>query len=76
MNKMLTLDEALAAARQLPPEKQAMAVEFIEELASSASLYVFEADERSIVEAAVARAKRGEFADDADVAALLDRPWN
>ncbi|MFM9941575.1 MAG: hypothetical protein ACKVP7_18985 [Hyphomicrobiaceae bacterium] len=76
MTKITTLDEALALVRHLSPEKQALAVEFIEDLAGTNTPYLLDDAERSIISEGLARANRGEFATDGDIATAIDQSWN
>lgn len=70
------LEEALGKVLRLPKEKQEIAAELLEQLAQSdGEPYSLSPDERSIVREALARAERGEFADPAQVDAVLRRPW-
>jgi hypothetical protein len=57
--------------------KQAIATEMLEQFAQKreAPPYALAADERTAVREALARAKCGEFASEADVDAILWRPW-
>jgi hypothetical protein len=70
------LEEALGKVLRLPKEKQEIAAELLEQLAQSDDApYPLSADEREAVREALARAERGEFADEAQVDAVLRRPW-
>lgn len=74
MNK--ALEQALGKVLRLPQDQQDIAAELLEQLAVAASgPYELSDDERSIVEAAFARARRGEFASDEAVDSVLQRPW-
>lgn len=68
------LDQALDAARTLPPEVQDDIARVILRLAGTDDLPVpLSAAERDAVERSKAAAARGEFATDAEVRALWDR---
>ncbi len=71
MSKML--EDAIAKVRALPEEKQRLAAELLEELAEEATLT---SEEEAAVREGLAQADRGEFASEAEVAALLRRPWD
>ena len=69
------LESLFAKVRALPKARQDLAVEALSEIAGD-EVYELSADERVVLEAALERAKRGEFASDADVAKVLDTPWS
>ena len=70
------LENALGKVLRLPEGKQEVAAELLEQLAQSdGDSYPLSPDELSAVREALARAQRGEFADEAQVDALLRRPW-
>lgn len=70
------LEDALGKVLRLPEEKQEIAAELLEQLAQSDEQpYPLSSDERTAVREALARAERGEFADEAQVDAVLRRPW-
>lgn len=61
---------------RLPEAKHEIAAELLEQLtADDGETYLLSAEERGVVREALARAERGEFASDADVEAVLRRPW-
>ena len=64
------LEQAIAKVRKLPEDRQQLAAELLEELAAGNEPYILSADERAAVLPALARAERGEFASDDEVAAL------
>jgi hypothetical protein len=64
------LEQAIAKVRALPEEKQQLAADLLEDLAAVEEPYLLSEAERAIVLPALERARRGEFASDADVAAL------
>jgi len=68
------LEDALGKVLRLPEDKQEVAAELLEQLAQSGD-EPYSSEERSIVQEALARAERGEFADEADVDAVLRKPW-
>jgi hypothetical protein len=68
------LARALEQAKGLPTETQNAAAEVIERLAAQAAApYQLSADEEADLDAALAEAERGEFASDAEVAAVFAR---
>ena len=70
------LEDALGKVLRLPEAKQEIAAELLEQLAADQDEpYVLSAEERRIVREALARAERGEFAEDAEVDAVLRRAW-
>jgi hypothetical protein len=70
------LEDALGKVLRLPEAKQEIAAELLEQLAADdGEPYLLSAEERRVVRDALARAERGEFAADADVEAVLRRPW-
>jgi hypothetical protein len=74
MNK--ALERALGKVLRLPEAQQDIAAELLEQVAAGAAgPYELSDDERSVVDAALARARRGEFAAEAEVEAVLRRPW-
>jgi hypothetical protein len=70
------LEDALGKVLRLSKEKQEIAAELLEQLAQAeGEAYILSPDERTAVSEALARSQRGEFAEDADVDALLRKPW-
>jgi hypothetical protein len=69
------LEDALAKVLRLPEDKQEVAAELLEQLASGSDPYALSDEERAIVRDALARARRGELASDEQVEATLRRPW-
>jgi hypothetical protein len=71
---MVTIEDKLetlfAKVRKLPKARQELAVEALSDIAEEG--YKLSDDERAVLE----RAKRGEFASDADVDEVLDKPWS
>ena len=64
------LEQAIAKVRALPEDKQQLAAELLEELAATGEPYFLSEAERAILLPALERAEKGEFASDADMAAL------
>lgn len=74
MNK--ALEQALGKVLRLPQDQQEVAAELLEQVAATAATpYVLSEDEKAAVQAALARARDGTFASEADVDAMLRRPW-
>jgi hypothetical protein len=71
-----TLEDTIAKLRQLSPDKQAVAVELIDELVSEPDVYELSAEELAILEPEIAGADAGEFATDEEVARSILRPWS
>ena len=76
---MATLEEKLevlfAKVRSLPKERQEYAVIALSEITEE-EVYELSDEERAILEPALERAKRGEFASDAEVDEVLNKPWS
>jgi hypothetical protein len=76
---MPTTDEKLehlfAKVRSLPPERQELAVEALSEIAEE-GIYALSDDERAVLEPALERARRGEFASEAEADEVLKKPWS
>jgi hypothetical protein len=70
-NETADLEKAIALVRTLPREKQGMAIDFIEELASNTGVYELSAEELAICEASLA----GPVASPEQVADVLFKPW-
>jgi hypothetical protein len=69
------LEDTLGKVLRLPEDKQEVAAELLELLASSdGTPYLLSPEERAAVQA-LARAERGEFADATQGDAALRRPW-
>jgi hypothetical protein len=68
------LQTLLAKLRTLPPARQELAVEALSEIAEEEP-YNLSDDERAVLEPALERAKRGEFASNTDVDEALNKPW-
>jgi hypothetical protein len=70
------LEDALGKVLRLPEEQQEIAAELLEQLAhNEGEPYPLSPDERGAVREALARAERGDFADQSQVDAVLRRPW-
>ena len=69
------LEVLFAKVRTLPKTRQELAVEALSEIADEET-YVLSDDERAVLERALERAKRGEFASDIDVDEVLNKPWS
>jgi hypothetical protein len=70
------LEDALGKVLRLPEAKLEIAAELLEQLAADDDQpYLLSVEERCVVTEALARAERGEFAADAEVDAVLRRPW-
>ena len=69
------LEDALAKVLRLPEDKQEVAAELLEQLASGSDPYPLSDEELAIVRDALTRARRGELASDEQVDAALRRPW-
>jgi hypothetical protein len=74
---MTTIDEKLEAlfakVSALPRERQEHAIIALTEITED--IYELSDEERAILEPALERAKRGEFASDAEVDEILNKPW-
>jgi hypothetical protein len=70
---IVALQHAIAKVRYLPEDKQALAAELLEDLVREKDVYILSPDERIILEEAMARVDRGEFASDAKVQALWQK---
>jgi len=70
------LEDALGKVLRLPEAKQEIAAELLEQLAADDSEpHHLSEEERRVLEERLASAERGEFAEDAEVDAVLRRPW-
>jgi uncharacterized protein YjiK len=69
------LEALFAKVRTLPKAQQELAVEALSEIASEET-YTLSDEERAVLESALERAKRGEFASQADIDEALDKPWS
>ena len=69
------LEVLFAKVRDLSAEHQELAVEVLSEIADG-STYALSAEERAVLEPALERARRGDFASHADVVEVLNKPWS
>jgi len=70
------LEDALGKVLRLPEHKQEVAAELLELLATSDTApYPLSPDERTAVRQALDRAQQGKFAAEAEIDAVLRRPW-
>jgi hypothetical protein len=68
------LEKALQAVKEWPPDRQDAAAEVLEHMNRLATAtYELSSEERADLEEALAEARRGEFASDAEVAAMFAR---
>lgn len=68
------LEALLDAVLNMPEAAQNAAIEALSEI--TAAPFEISDEEKAILEPALARARRSEFADERDVAAVLDRVWS
>ena len=69
------LERLFARVRTLPPERRELAVEALTEIAEE-GVYALSDEERAVLEPALARSQRGEFASEAEVGEVLEKPWS
>jgi hypothetical protein len=69
------LETLFAKVRALPKPRQELAVEALSEITDEET-YALSDDERAVLESALERAKRGEFASHADIDEVLNKPWS
>jgi predicted transcriptional regulator len=69
------LESLFAKVRTLPKERKQLAVEALSEIAEQ-EVYALSDEERAVLDAELAAAKRGEFASDEDVDDALNKPWS
>ena len=69
------LEALFAKVRALSKERQEYVAMALEEITDE-DVYVLSDEERAILEPALERAKRGEFASDAEVDEVLNKPWS
>jgi hypothetical protein len=68
------LEKALEAVKRWPPDRQDVAAEVLEHMNRlTTAPYQLSNEERADLEEALAEARRGEFASDAEVAAMFAR---
>ena len=68
------LERLIVKVRTLPTARKRLAVEAL--TAITDDTYVLSDDENAVLEPALARAERGEFASDAEVDEVLNKPWS
>ena len=69
------LETLFAKVRALPKARRELAVEALSEIADEET-YALSEDERAVLESALERSKRGEFASQADIDEVLNKPWS
>ena len=69
------LEALFAKVRTLPVDRQEYAVMVLAELTDE-DVYELSDEECAILEPALEQAKRGEFASDAEVDEILNKPWD
>jgi hypothetical protein len=69
------LEALFAKVRALPEERQQLAIVALSEIAAD-DAYVLSEEELAILEPALERARRGEFASEAEVAEAIYKPWS
>jgi hypothetical protein len=67
------LEELFAKVRSLPKDRQEVAAIALADIVEE-EVYVLSEEELAVLEPALERAKRGEFASDAEVDEVLNRP--
>lgn len=68
------LEALLDAVLRMPEAAQNAAIEALSEITEAP--FEISEEEKAILEPALARAQRSDFADERDVAAILDRSWS
>jgi hypothetical protein len=69
------LESLFAKVRALSKERQVQAIAALADIAED-EVYVLSPEELAVLEPALERAKRGEFATDAEVDEVLNKPWS
>jgi hypothetical protein len=76
---MVTIEDKLerlfTKVRALPKARQELAIAALSEIADEET-YTLSDDERAVLDSALERAKRGEFASPADIDEVLNKPWS
>lgn len=73
---MKVLQDAIEKVQRLPEDRQALAAELLEQLAAGGTdVFVVPEEDRAAIVEGLRQAERGEFASDADVEAVLRKPW-
>ena len=76
MPMIKVLEDAIEKVKKLPADRQALAAEVLEDIASgSEGVFQIPAADLPGVLEGLEQAKRGEFASDAEVDDLLGKPW-
>jgi hypothetical protein len=80
MNRAMTtteekLETLFAKVRALPKDRQEMAIDVLADIVEE-EVYQFSDEERAVLEPALERAKRGEFASDEEVDEAINKPWS
>ncbi|MFO1170180.1 MAG: hypothetical protein U1E49_04345 [Hyphomicrobiaceae bacterium] len=70
------LEKAILKVRDLPRDRQAYAAMMLEEIAAeSGDEYLLSDEEHRLIQQAIDESDRGEHASEAEVQAVLRRPW-
>lgn len=69
------LETLFAKVRALPRKRQQLVIAALSEIADE-DIYILSEDERAMLEPALERAKRGEFASEAEVDEAINKPWS
>ena len=69
------LEQAIDKVKGLSKERQEYVAEVLEEIAAEGDVYHLTDEERRLVREGLAELDRGERASDAEVDAVLRRPW-
>jgi predicted transcriptional regulator len=71
------LEDAIEKIKELPEDRQAYAAEVLQQIAAAnaSERYVIPEEHRAAVLEGLEQARRGEFASDEEVDAVLRRPW-
>jgi hypothetical protein len=69
------LETLVAKLRALPKARRELAVQALAEIVAD-EVYALSDDERAVLEPELEAAKRGEFASDAEVDEVLNKPWS
>ena len=69
------LETLFAKLRTLPKARLELAVEALSEIADEGT-YKLSDEERAVVECALERAQRGEFASESEIDEVLNKPWS
>ena len=68
-----TLDRLIAKLRTLPEDRKTLAIDALSDITED--VYVLSSDERAVLNPALERVHRGEYASDEEMSELLDKPW-